>query len=108
MVEKKVRYEKGELLSLQEVVEELLPKDQTAFVEVQRDQPGQAHPSHTHPNDEILHILSGCLHFQADGTMVDCSEGDRIYLPKGTLHGSVAGAEGCTYVISIRKEDEPT
>ncbi len=98
----KVRIDRQIGGSLEEVVRELLPK-KTGFVEVQYDVKDQEHPSHTHPTDEILHILEGSLTFTVEKETAICSAGDRIYLPKETLHGSKAGAFGCTYVIAILK-----
>nr|WP_204699540.1 YqcI/YcgG family protein [Geomicrobium sediminis] len=84
-----------------QVIEELLPKGKTGSVEVQRDLPYKAHKPHTHPNDEVLHIVAGSLTFTVDNVKYECGEGDRISLQKNSLHSSVAGPEGCTYIISV-------
>ncbi|WLR43269.1 cupin domain-containing protein [Bacillus carboniphilus] len=97
------RFEKQVGGALDEVVYELLPKDKTGYVEVQYDTPHQEHPYHTHPTDEILHIIEGGLFFTVDDETIYCEEGDRIYLPKYVWHGSKAGEEGCTYIIAILK-----
>ncbi|QPC46001.1 YqcI/YcgG family protein [Mangrovibacillus cuniculi] len=91
--------------TLQEVVDSLLPVEGTGYVEVQTDAPNKAHPSHTHPTNEILHILNGSITFTVDDVETECFPGDRIYLPKGTVHSSVSGPEGCLYVIAILKEN---
>ncbi len=88
---------------LEEIIIELLPIKGTGYVEVQKDEPLKAHPSHTHPTNEILHILEGSISMEVGGQLVTCEEGDRIYLPKDTLHGSLAGVEGCMYVIVVLK-----
>lgn len=84
---------------LEEVVVELLPE--TGSVEVQRDTPGRAHPAHTHPTDETLHILAGTITFEAEGRSSECGPGDRLLLPRETPHSSIAGPRGCLYVIAL-------
>ncbi|KOO47489.1 cupin domain-containing protein [Priestia koreensis] len=99
---KRVSIKKGFGGSLEEVVRNLLPTD-TGYVEVQHDVAHKEHPTHTHPTDEILHILEGSVYFTADGETVLCEAGDRIFLPSETVHSSKAGPDGCVYVISILK-----
>ncbi|MEC0666440.1 cupin domain-containing protein [Priestia flexa] len=99
---KKAFIKKGIGGGLEEVIHELLPKH-TGYVEVQHDVAGQEHPSHTHPTDEILHIIKGSIYFTVEGEITRCEAGDRIYLPKHTKHASKADVNGCTYVISILK-----
>jgi quercetin dioxygenase-like cupin family protein len=98
-----VKIEKNVGGKMEEVIRELLP-EATSYVEVQHDAPFQAHPSHTHPTDEILHILDGSIAFTVGGETTVCSKGDRIFLPKETVHSSKATYEGCLYVISIQKQ----
>jgi quercetin dioxygenase-like cupin family protein len=98
----KAKIEKNIGGSMEEVVREILP-EATSYVEVQLDAPHKEHPTHTHPTDEILHILEGSISFTVDGETSICEAGDRIYLPKNTLHSSKAGSLGCLYVISIQK-----
>ncbi len=84
------------------VIRDLLPES-TCFVEVQKDAPFKEHPTHTHPEDEVLHILEGQLYFTINETEWICNAGDRLFLPKETPHSSKAGKKGCLYVISINK-----
>ncbi|WP_082153479.1 YqcI/YcgG family protein [Bacillus sp. LL01] len=97
------RIERGVGGSLEEVVMDLLPVKGTGYVEVQKDEPFKAHPTHTHPTNEILHILAGSISMEVGEDLVTCQEGDRIYLPKETVHGSLAGVDGCMYVIAVLK-----
>ncbi|HEX6289366.1 MAG TPA: cupin domain-containing protein [Herpetosiphonaceae bacterium] len=90
---------RGSSLSLEEAVMELLPP--TGSVEVQRDTPGREHPTHTHPTDETLLIIKGQITFTVGDRSEQCGPGDRLLLPKGTLHSSVAGPEGCLYIIAL-------
>ncbi|MED3981730.1 cupin domain-containing protein [Priestia megaterium] len=99
---KKASIKKGVGGKFEEVIKELLPA-YTGYVEVQHDIAFQTHPSHTHPTDEILHILEGSIYFTVERDTVLCQAGDRIHLPKQTVHSSKAGPDGCTYVISILK-----
>ncbi|HYO54047.1 cupin domain-containing protein [Archangium sp.] len=79
---------------------QLLPK--TGSVEVQRDTPRREHSTHTHPTDEILLVVGGKITFMAEGLEETCTSGGRLYLPKGTPHSSIAGEEGCVYIIALR------
>ncbi|WP_246218492.1 YqcI/YcgG family protein [Litoribacterium kuwaitense] len=81
-MEKAVRIQKHQGEHLETVVKELLPTHQTGCLEIQYDMAGQAHPDHTHPEDEILHILEGSLTFQAGEDKVNCQRGDRIFCQK--------------------------
>jgi quercetin dioxygenase-like cupin family protein len=79
----------------------LLPR-QGSF-ELQHDQPAKIHDWHHHSLDEELFIMRGdvVLFWDADGTYREqhCAAGTWITLPAGTVHGSVAGAEGAIYII---------
>jgi quercetin dioxygenase-like cupin family protein len=102
MTVKNVKIEKNVGGDMEGVVREIMPKA-TSYVEIQNDAPYQEHPTHTHPTDEILHILEGSIYFTVGNETSLCHPGDRIYLPKETVHGSKAGPSGCLYVISIQK-----
>lgn len=90
---------RGAPLSMEQAVMELLPP--TGSVEVQRDTPGREHKTHTHPTDETLLIIEGKITFTVGDRNEECGPGDRLLLPKGTLHSSVAGPEGCIYIIAL-------
>jgi quercetin dioxygenase-like cupin family protein len=79
---------------------DLLPAQ--GSVELQRDAAGKVHAFHTHPVDEILMIISGRLKFTWEGGERVCGAGDKILLPAGTLHQSVALEEGAIYAIATR------
>jgi uncharacterized protein len=98
----KVTIERNVGGNMEDVVREIMP-EATSYVEVQNDAPHQEHPTHTHPTDEILHILEGSIYFTIGEETTLCHPGDRIHLPKETIHGSKAGPTGCLYVISIQK-----
>lgn len=95
----KVSYISGERVNLESAVIELLPE--TGSVEVQRDTPFREHKTHTHPTDETLLIIDGEITFYAEDQEIKCKSGDRILLPAGTKHSSIAGPNGCLYVIAL-------
>lgn len=73
-------------------------------LEIQHDGPGKLFSWHKHSVDEELSILTGrvTLYWVApDGTYQErlCESGTRVSLPAGTVHGSVAGPNGCVYII---------
>ncbi|OZM71687.1 hypothetical protein CFN78_19450 [Amycolatopsis antarctica] len=81
---------------------ELMPEQ--GSVELQHDQPGKTFTWHRHSLDEQLHVLEGGMTLfwvDADNGYHEqrVTEGARIDLPAGTVHGSTAGAAGCHYVI---------
>lgn len=73
-------------------------------IELQHDGPGKIFTWHFHSVDEELFVLDGeiTLFWQdSEGAFRQalCEPGVRISLPAGTIHGSVAGSDGATYVI---------
>lgn len=94
----------GEALALTDAVYALLPT--TGSVEVQRDTPGREHLEHEHPSPETLLIVDGEITFwwrDAAGQRQEAPArpGDRLLLPAGTRHGSLAGDQGCVYIIAL-------
>ncbi len=82
-------------------IERFLPAQ--GNIEIQCDSPGMEHAWHEHDVDEILVIMRGSIRFYWNDDETVCSEGDVIYLPAGTRHGSVASNEGATYLIAFHK-----
>lgn len=58
--------------------------------------PGDVYGAHRHAFDKIIFILRGSITFglPAEGIQVLLNAGDRLDLPKGTLHNAVAGPTG--------------
>ena len=79
---------------------ELLPAQ--GAIELQHDAAGKVHHFHSHPTDEILLIIAGALKFEWDGGARIVGPGDRILLPAGTVHQSVALEDGAIYAIATR------
>jgi quercetin dioxygenase-like cupin family protein len=91
----------GDSQGLEQAILSMLPE--TGSVEVQRDTPGREHLPHLHPTPETLLIVEGSITFYWSDESAECGPGDRLLLPSGTLHGSVAGEKGCLYVIATRE-----
>jgi quercetin dioxygenase-like cupin family protein len=71
--------------------------------------PGAAFGRHSHPGEEIAHVLEGSLEYQFDGKPpVTLKAGDALFIPAGTIHsaknvGSGNGAELATYFVEKGK-----
>jgi len=67
-----------------------------------RDEAGADYQPHSHAHDESLWVIDGELTFGAGGREFRLRRGDRLMLPRGTVHTARAGAEGVTYLIGER------
>lgn len=57
--------------------------------------PGYSPPRHRHlREDESFYVLSGTALFESDGDSFDLGPGDFAFLPKGSVHTFLAGADG--------------
>jgi len=66
--------------------------------------PGASFPSHKHPGEEIIYVLSGTIEYVVDGKPVVVNAGDVLFVPDGVFHaarnvGSEPAAELATYVL---------
>jgi quercetin dioxygenase-like cupin family protein len=59
-----------------------------------RYEPGHFEPPHSHPEDEIIYLLSGSIAF-GDQTL---GFGDAIFVPKDTRYSLRAGDDGAEFV----------
>jgi quercetin dioxygenase-like cupin family protein len=67
------------------------------------DRPGTVYPPHTHPHDEVLCILRGCMEMEVAGRRHLLEPGDRLELPRNTVHSArVLGDEPVEYLIAQR------
>jgi quercetin dioxygenase-like cupin family protein len=94
------RIVRGEPLAMEPAVRHLLPPNKTNSIEVQYDLPNREHTAHQHPTDETLLVLEGEITFRWDNQAETCRPGDRLLLPVGIVHSSVAGEHGCLYLIA--------
>jgi quercetin dioxygenase-like cupin family protein len=45
-------------------------------------------PPHSHrDNEEVVYVLEGCLRYTVDGETRDLNPGERMYTPRGSVHG---------------------
>ncbi len=54
---------------------------------------------HSHDHDESLWCLRGSITFRIAGCDYPLHAGDRLILPRGTIHTAEAGEDGATYLI---------
>lgn len=55
---------------------------------------------HSHPFDTYLFILSGSMEITINGQSRVLKASDEVEIPKGALHYSKAGPEGCRYITA--------
>lgn len=72
-----------------------------------RDEAGADYQPHSHDHDESLWVVDGALVFGAGGREFRLGPGDRLLLPKGTIHTARAGATGVTYLIGELRRPVP-
>jgi quercetin dioxygenase-like cupin family protein len=71
--------------------------------------PGASAPNHSHPGEEVAHIIEGILEYTLAGhPPVTLKPGESLFIPAGTPHavrnvGSGKGAELATYVVEKGK-----
>jgi mannose-6-phosphate isomerase-like protein (cupin superfamily) len=68
-----------------------------------RDPADRAYETHSHVCDESLWCVRGRIVFRVDGNDYALGPGDRLELPRGTLHSAHTGPEGATYLIGQRR-----
>ena len=72
-------------------------------------EPGVAFGNHTHPGEEIIHVLEGAFEYQIEGKPpVTLKAGDVLFIPAGTVHaaknvGNVTASELATYIVEKGK-----
>ena len=66
------------------------------------DSPNRTYAPHRHDHHESLWCIRGAITFHIDGRDYRLGPGDRLMLPRDTLHGATAGPDGATYLIGER------
>lgn len=66
------------------------------------DDAGAHYPSHAHPRDEVLIIMSGEIAMSIAGRERTLRAGDRLELRAGELHTATVGPDGATYLVGRR------
>lgn len=71
-------------------------------VQVRVDFPrGAEAPRHSHPGEEIAHILQGTIEFQVDGAPpITMRAGETRFIPSGTIHGARNVGKGSASVLA--------
>jgi quercetin dioxygenase-like cupin family protein len=69
-----------------------------------RSEAAEGYPPHTHIYPELLWLVAGSLTviLPAEDRLIELLPGDRVTLPSGLVHGTMAGAEGATYLLATR------
>lgn len=62
--------------------------------------PGDVYPAHTHDYDKVLFVVHGSITWLLPETneTIETHAGDRIDLPRGTVHAALVGLDGVTYL----------
>ncbi|MGH7821842.1 MAG: cupin domain-containing protein, partial [Candidatus Binatia bacterium] len=68
------------------------------------DPPEVTYEPHAHDRDEVLWVVIGRITFGIGGEDWTLGPGDRLMLPKGTVHTARTGAEGAMYWIGERHD----
>jgi quercetin dioxygenase-like cupin family protein len=71
--------------------------------------PHDTYAAHSHEYDKVIYVVSGSIVFglPEQGTAFELKAGDRLDLPKGTVHVAQVGREGVT-CLEAHKEQEKT
>lgn len=68
-----------------------------------RDPADRTYAAHCHRHDESLWVVCGRIVLQVDGHDIPLGPGDRLELPRGTVHTARAGPDGARYLIGQRR-----
>jgi quercetin dioxygenase-like cupin family protein len=72
--------------------------------------PGVLAPAHSHPGEEVAHVIQGTLEYQFEGKPpITLKAGDSLFIPAGTVHsaknvGTGEARELATYIV---EKDKP-
>ena len=86
-----------------------LPQAGREVVQVRVDvAPGAAFGAHTHPGEEIAHVLEGTLVYELEGRIITLKAGESLYIPAGAVHAAKnvsnqPAAELATYLVDKGK-----
>ena len=60
------------------------------------NEPFDEYSAHTHSFDKVLYVLAGSITWILPNQEIETRAGDRIDLPRGTIHAARVGAQGVT------------
>ena len=68
------------------------------------NEPAQGYPPHVHVYPELLWLIEGSVTviLPAERKLLELMPGDRIEIPNGLVHGTMAGPDGATYLLATR------
>jgi quercetin dioxygenase-like cupin family protein len=69
-----------------------------------RNEPATGYPPHAHIYPELLWLVSGNLTIilPVEKRLLELAPGDRVEVPQGVVHGTMAGPEGAVYLLATR------
>jgi quercetin dioxygenase-like cupin family protein len=71
------------------------------------DEPDARYRPHSHDHDESLWVIEGEITFGIGEREYCLGPGDRLMLPRGTVHTAHAGRNGASYLIGERSDQHP-
>ncbi len=71
-------------------------------VQVYNAEPKEEDLEHAHAFDTHLVILDGEIKIKMDGNNVELKAGDEIDIPRGKIHYSLTGENGCELILAER------
>jgi glyoxylate utilization-related uncharacterized protein len=76
-----------------------LEKEGWPYVYEWQDKPGTVYEEHSHQGKVVLLITEGSIDFTINGVTHHLKTGDRMDVPRATLHTAVVGLGGVQYVV---------
>jgi quercetin dioxygenase-like cupin family protein len=66
--------------------------------------PGDRYAAHSHGYEKVLYCVDGSITFvlEQEGRRLELKAGERMVLPRGTVHSAVVGSTGCTCIEGRR------
>ena len=71
-------------------------------IEIFDAEPHEEDSDHSHDFDTYILMLAGEMFVRLDGKEKTLQEGDSIFIPKGAIHYSKVGSEGCKMLHAER------
>ena len=67
--------------------------------------PGDRYAAHSHGYEKVLYCVDGSITFvlEQEGKRLELKAGDRMVLPRGTVHSAVVGPTGCACIEGRRQ-----
>jgi quercetin dioxygenase-like cupin family protein len=68
------------------------------------NEPAEGYPPHAHIYPEVLWVLSGnvTLILPVENRLLELEPGDRVEVPAGMSHGTMAGPDGVSYLLATK------